>query len=554
MKRRDAIKTLSVLPIAGFSGVSLAKGTPVQDSQTRILNVLADRQATGAAVAGPEIYTAIGVEPVINCRGTFTIIGGSAELPEVKDAIHAAANYFVQYDELAEGVGQHLANLTGAEWGMVSSGCAAGMKHVTVACVTGGNPEKLIQLPDITGFDKTEVIIPRHSRNQYDHAIRNVGVRVITVETMEELKAAIGPQTAMIYLLAHTASDSGPLSTEAVVAVAKPLNVPVLVDAAAEDLTIPNVHLARGADVVTYSGGKVMCGPQGAGLVLGKKSILKAAWQSSAPHHGIGRNDKVGREETLGMVAAVEAWTKRDHSGLWQKWLSWLDTINKRVSALPGITTEIEEPTALSNHSPTLTIRWDAHALHVTGEEFADELAHTKPRIALEAGRLEDDGTTSITITAFQMQEGNDRIVADRIHELLRKQRAPKPKEMAAPAYQLGGRWDVTIHFFHGESTHAFHLEQDGNWISGIHQGDFHRRELMGSIEGNAVKFRSVFRRPGDSLVYSFSGNVSDGGDRIEGNLHMGEYLECTFTASKHRYPRENRRPIKIPVGPPLAT
>src|SRR5690606_5296664 len=113
---------------------------------------------------------------------------------------------------------------------MVSSGCAAGMKHVTVACVTGGNPEKLIQLPDMTGFDKTEVIIPRHSRNAYDHSIRNVGVRVITVETMEELKAAIGPRTAMIYLVAHGASDNGPLSTEAVAAVAKPFNVPVLVD------------------------------------------------------------------------------------------------------------------------------------------------------------------------------------------------------------------------------------------------------------------------------------------------------------------------------------
>src|SRR5690606_19070179 len=173
------------------------------------------------------------------CRGTFTIIGGSAELPEVKDAIHAAANYFVQYDELAEGVGQHLARLTGAEWGMVSSGCAAGMKHVTVACVTGGNPEKLIQLPDITGFDKTDVIIPRHSRTSYDHSIRNVGVKIITVETMDELKAAIGPRTAMIYLVAHAASDSGPLSTEAVAAIAKPLNVPILVDAAAEDLTIP---------------------------------------------------------------------------------------------------------------------------------------------------------------------------------------------------------------------------------------------------------------------------------------------------------------------------
>src|SRR5690606_29053717 len=171
----------------------------------------------------------------------------------------------------------------------------------------------------------------------------------------------------------------------------------------------------------------------------------------------------------------------------------------------------------------------------------------------LAAGSLAADGTTSITVTAFQMQEGNDRIVADRIRELLVKERTPKPTEMAAAGQQLDGRWDVTIHFFHGESTHTFQLEQQGNWITGVHPCDFHRRELIGSIEGNEVKFRSVFRRPGDSLVYSFSGNMTDAGDGMEGNLHMGEYLECTFTAKRHHYEEEQRR-IKIPVGPPLAT
>ena len=154
----------------------------------------------GPLKPGPEIYQSIGVEPIINCRGTFTIIGGSVERPEVRAAMDAASKYFVQIDELAAAVGQRLAELTGAEWGMVSAGCAAGLKHVTAACVTGGNPERLIRIPDLTGFDKTEVVSPRYSRNVYDAAVRNIGVKMITVETPEELENALGPRTAMIYL------------------------------------------------------------------------------------------------------------------------------------------------------------------------------------------------------------------------------------------------------------------------------------------------------------------------------------------------------------------
>lgn len=553
MKRRDAIKGLSLLPLAGVYGSSLAQGATTTNSKTGVLGALANTNKPQGAAASAAVFRAIGVEPVINCRGTFTIIGGSVELPEVKDAIHAAADHFVQYDELAAGVGQHLAKLTGAEWGMVSSGCAAGMKHVTVACLTGGNPEKLIRLPNVAGFDKTEVIIPRYSRNVYDHSIRNTGATIITVETAEELANAINERTAMIYLMAGGRSEEGPLSTRAIAAIAKPHNIPILIDAAAEDLTIPNVHLEQGADVVAYSGGKVMCGPQGAGLLLGKKDILQAAWQASAPHHGIGRNDKVGREETMGMVAAVEAWIERDHKAVWQKWLSWLDTINKRVSTIPGIKTEVREPNRLSNHSPSLSITWDPNELHVMGDEIADELVRSKPRIALGGSRGED-GMTGISVTAFQMQDGNDQIVADRLYEVLSQKRTPKSAPAAA-AHNISGRWEVNIKFYNSESTHNFYLEQQDNWVSGVHQGDFYTRDIAGTVEGNEVKFQSAYREPGDNLVYSFSGTLSgNNGDQITGRLHMGEYLECTFTAKKVVYPSDNRRRIKIPVGPPLAT
>src|SRR6266705_2165234 len=294
-------------------------------------------KAAGPLKPGPGIYQSIGVEPVINCRGTFTIIGASVELPEVRAAMEAAAQYNVQLDELADAVGRRLAELTGAEWGMVSSGCAAGRKHVTAACVAGGNPEKLLRIPDLTGFDKTEVVIPRSSRSVYDHAIRNIGVKIIEVNTPEELENALNARTAMIYIMAYDESQPNqPLSLENVVKIAKPLKIPILVDAAAEVLTIPNIHLQRGADVVVYSGGKAICGPQCAGLVLGRKDILMSAWQASSPHHGPGRDNKVGREEMMGMLAAVEAWTTRDHQGEWKTWLSWLDHIAKKVSTIEG--------------------------------------------------------------------------------------------------------------------------------------------------------------------------------------------------------------------------
>jgi len=518
----------------------------------------ANGATTGPLTPGPEIYQSIGVEPVINCRGTFTIIGASVETPETRAAMDYAARYFVQYDELAEGVGRRLAELTGAEWGMVSAGCAAGLKHVTAACVAGGNPEKLIRIPDLTGFDKTEVVIPRSSRSVYDHAVRNIGVKIIVVDTAEELADALSPRTAMVYLTAGGPTVSGPLSLENVVTLAKPRNIPVLVDAAAENLTIPNVHLQRGATVVAYSGGKAIRGPQCSGLLLGRKDILMSAWQASSPHHGPGRDNKVGREEMLGLLAAVEAWVKRDHDAEWKKWLSYLDTISKRVSAVDGIETSVREPAGLSNHSPTLVVSWDPAKLHVTGEEIAEELARTKPRIALGGGegggrnrREPDNGKTSISITAWMMQPGDDKIVADRIHEVLSIKRSPRP-EPAAPETNLSGRWDVNVEFFSSKSQHVLFLQQDGGRVNGSHKSDFSVRDVQGTIEGGQIKLRSntAERGSGDSIPYIFAGTVS--GDAFSGTLYMGEYLNAKFTATRRPYAAGSSA-IVLPGGPPLA-
>jgi D-glucosaminate-6-phosphate ammonia-lyase len=521
---------------------------PVLMGATR---VGAEAAPVGPLTPGPRIYQSIGVEPIINCRGTFTIIGGSVELPEVRAAMDAASRYFVQIDELADAVGQRLAELTGAEWGMVSSGCAAGLKHVTAACVTGGNPEKLVRIPNLAGFEKTEVVAPRYSRNVYDAALHNIGVTIITVDTPEELVNALSPRTAMIYLMAGEGSESGPLSLEAIARMAKPKNVPILIDAAAEILTIPNVHLQRGATVVAYSGGKAIRGPQCAGLLLGRKDILMSAWQASAPHHGPGRDNKVGREETLGMLAAVEAWVKRDHQAEWKTWLSWLNTVSTRVAAIDGVKAAVREPTGLSNRSPALVISWDPARFHVTGEDLAEELAKTAPRIAWGAGGGGEAGLTSVSVTAWMMQPGDDKIVAERLHAALSRRRDPRSTAAAAPAANIAGQWDVDIEFYSSRSRHTFLVHQDGTWLEGSHQGDFTARDLAGTIEGTQVKVRSMERLPGSAVPFIFAGTLT--GDTMAGDVYMGEYLNAKFTARRHTY-NAPRAPIRVPSGRPLAT
>ena len=539
-----------MLPFAGTVFPFKSLFAAPAEKNNLLANGVEQFQLTGELVIGPNIFQSIGVEPIINCRGTFTIIGGSIERPQVRAAMEAASKDFVQYDELADGIGQRLAEITGAEWGMVSAGCAAGMKHVTAACITGGNPEKLIRIPDLTGFDKTEVVIPKSSRNVYDHAIRNIGATIIEVNTPEELENALNARTAMIYMMAYDESQPGqPLSLENVAKIAKPHKIPILVDAAAEVLTIPNIHLQRGADVVVYSGGKAICGPQCAGLVLGRKDILMSAWQASSPHHGPGRDNKVGREEMIGMLAAVEAWTKRDHAREWKTWLSWLDNIAKKVSVIEGVTTSVFEPTELSNKSPVLNIFWDPLMLNITGEEVAEELGRNKPRVAI--GSQTKDGKTSINITAGQMQPGNDKVVAARIYEVLSRKRDPKPTTLTAPAANISGRWDADVEFFSSTSKHTLFIEQDGNWIQGSHKGEFTVRDMRGTIEGDAVKLRSVDRHPADSITFIFSGTLS--GDTITGSIYMGEYRTAKFIAKRNTNKSPHEK-IVVPGGPPLAT
>jgi seryl-tRNA(Sec) selenium transferase len=473
------------------------------------------------------------VRPLINARGTYTIISGSVMLPEVRAAMDAAARRYVHLDELADAIGKRLAVLTGAEFGLVTSGCAAALTHASAACVAGGNPDLHVRIPDLSGFPRDEAIIPRHSRNVYDAAVRAVGLRVIEVETMAELESAFGPRTAMMYIFAGPEADASPLNLKAIAPLARARSVPILVDAAAEILTVPNVHLQNGATLVGYSGGKCLRGPQTAGLLLGDKRLVRAAWVHSAPHHGYARGMKVGKEEAIAMLAAVEMWVKRDHKAEWNRWMSWLDHIAQRVSSVDGVTASVVQPEGLSNHTPSLKVLWDRQRLGTSGDLVARTLFETDPRIAVFATTSDDPAQTGISVTPYMLLPGEEQIIADRLRAVLAN--PPRNEPIATPApplMDLTGDWTVRIDYAAATSTHTLYLRQRGNTIDGSHQGEFVTRDLAGSIEGNTVRLRSEYGEDhGDALNFTFAGTIE--GDGLAGTLDMGEYLSATWVARR---------------------
>ncbi|MCM3881596.1 MAG: aminotransferase class V-fold PLP-dependent enzyme [Vicinamibacterales bacterium] len=495
------------------------------------LSALPLEAAQTALRSAPDVYQSIGVRPLINARGTFTIISGSLMLPEVRAAMDAAAKHYVHLDELAEAVGARLAVLTKAEWGLVTAGCSAGLTLATAACVAGGNPDLHIRVPNLAGFPRDEVIIPKHSRNVYDAALRTVGVRVIEVETVAELESALGPRTAMIYIMASPRVDASPLNLKAMAAIAQSRGVPILVDAAAEVLTIPNVHLQNGASLVGYSGGKCLRGPQTAGLLLGRKDLVKAAWVHSAPHHGPGRALKVGKEEAIGMLMAVEMWVKRDHDAEWKQWTSMLDHVDGRMRQIAGVTTVVSQPNGLSNRTPSLRVLWDPAVRGLTSDAVVRTLLETEPRIATAGTR--QDKLSGVSITPYMMSPGDEKIVADRLAAVLS---AGRPSSVSArssaPVADVTGRWDVRIDYAAARSTHTLYLRQRGSDIDGSHQGEFITRDVSGTIDGDAIRLRSAFSEEhGDAITFVFTGKLT--GSAMSGALDMGEYLGATWTATR---------------------
>lgn len=480
--------------------------------------------SAAATEDGAAVYTRIGVRPFINLTATITTSGGTLTLPEVKKAMEEASYYSVNLDELMTRAGERIAALLQAESAIVTSGAAAALTLATAACVAGADPERFKQLPDVTGL-KNEVIMPKQSRNAYDHAIRAAGVQIVEIDSKEEFYAALGRRTAMIAVLG-SGEAKGKVRLEEISEAGHKLGVPLLVDAAAELPLRPNPYLSRGADLIAYSGGKIIRGPQCAGLLLGRKNLVQAAWINCSPHHALGRMMKVGKEEVMGMLAAVEAWVQtRDLQAEYRQWEAWLAEIGQAITRVPGVRVQMQPPAGASPF-PVMNVEWDPEKIPITGGELYRILLDGEPRIMSHAG---GEGH-SFLIRPVSIKPGQHRLVAERLSEVF-SEAAKRPKKPAAkaPVASIEGRWEVDVEFVAGSSRHSFMLEVTGNQISGIHLGSRLRGDVKGTIDGDRVRIHSRLPYEGTDLGYTFLGKVS--GDRMSGELDLGEFGQGRWSA-----------------------
>jgi len=321
------------------------------------------------------VYSRLGVKTVINCRGTWTYLSGSLQFPEVRDAQVEAGRYFVNIVELQRAVGRRLAELTGAESGIITSGAAGAMAAATAACIAGSDPKRIWQLPDTTGL-KPEVIMVG-GRSAFDNAIRLTGAKLVLVEQPEDIANAIGTDTAMVY----TTHLGDKLVRE--VSIAKEHKVPLLLDDAAGIPPIDNIQLyaKMKLDLYTFSGGKGLRGPQCSGVLLGRKELIDAALHNSCPFEGsVCRAMKVGKEEVIGCLTAIETWLKTDSKKLYAAWNTRVDRIGKLVETVPGVRTEIYIPDD-GNRYPTLRVSWDQQAWGFSITDCVQKLREGDPVI-----------------------------------------------------------------------------------------------------------------------------------------------------------------------------
>ncbi len=525
--RRDLLKQAGLISAAVATAPLAAEAASIVEPQPRV------RQLTAKGTSTSNLFTEIGVRPILNARGTYTIISGSQSLPEVKQAMFEASQYYVQLDEMMAAVGKEIANLMGAPGAIVTCGCEAAIALATVACMCGTDPEKSQAFP--YKKSKSQVVIPGYARNQYDFATRMAGAEIVTADTDDELRARLNEQSAMIYIISGPRAFQEPLSIKTICAIAKEKNVPVFVDAAAEEPLLPNIHLAAGATFVGYSGGKCMRGPQTAGILLGPPDLVKAAFWNAAPHHNWGRALKVGKEEAMGMLAAVRMWYRRDHEAEQKQWLAWDNYIGNALKGIPSLTAEVEMPTAdLSNRAPLLNIKWDAAQVGITGTELVKRLDEGTPRILVMggAGKRPDNMASSITIMPYMMQPGDAKIVADTLSKLLRKPGTfANPSTSSAPDVSIAGSWSVTIDYSVGTGHQQLTLEQNGNSITGKQAGEIFSADLKGHVQGDRVELRSSMPANGSAINFTFSGTVA--GNGYSGDVNLGEYGTAKFTAVK---------------------
>ena len=364
-------------------------------------------------------YEELGVTTVINCEGTMTTLGGSLPHPELEAVMGMAGRHFVSIPELEIAAGKRIAEMLKLPEGysaFVTSGAAAAIQSGLAGILTGGNEALIRQLPDLTAM-KSEVIIQKTHRNPFDHQLRSTGVKLIEIETVEDLRAAVNDRTAMMHF-SNFANADGQIKVDEWVRLAKQFNLPCMNDAAAD--TPPVSHLwdyaNMGYDLVTFSGGKAMRGPQCAGLLIGRQELVANALLNNSPYEDtIGRSQKVGKEEILGMVKALDLFLAEDHDALAREWQSRLELISREITKIPGVSTTFFVPD-IANHVPHMRIVWDEAHVSLTPEEAAKLLRASKPSIAIGRG----EGQPGLAMNSFMLQPGEEKIVAAQLASLFR--------------------------------------------------------------------------------------------------------------------------------------
>ena len=399
--RRRFLETAAGLPLVG--SFVAARDTPLAGA--------------AAAAAGParDYFRDLGVRPFINAAGTYTAMTASLMPPEVMAAINYASRHYVMLDELHDKVGERIAALVHAEGAMVTSGAASALTLGTAAVLTGTDRQKIIDLPNLAGM-KSEVIVQKAHRFGYEHAVRNCGVTLVEVETPEDVDRAVNARTAMM-LFYNNNNKEGRIQDEAFVQLGKKHGIPTLNDAAADVPPVENLwkYTKMGFDLVAFSGGKGLRGPQSAGLLIGRKDLIAAARLNASPNgNTIGRGLKVNKEEMVGLLAALERYVALDHAAELREFEKRAESIRRSATAVSGVTADVFVP-EVANHVPHLRVSWDAAAKGITPADAVKALRDGEPSIGTRA-----EGN-ALVIGVWMMQPGEDKIVARRLREVLER-------------------------------------------------------------------------------------------------------------------------------------
>ncbi|MGD2015868.1 MAG: aminotransferase class V-fold PLP-dependent enzyme [Desulfobacterales bacterium] len=367
-----------------------------------------------------DIYDKLGIKKLINAEGTLTRMGGSVMDPAVMEEMIEASKYFVDLNELLKKAGDYVANLLGVEASYITSGAAAGLTLSTAACVTGTNPAKIRQLPVMRGL-KNEVLIQKSHRNGYDHAVRQAGVTLVEFGLIKEtypweLKAAVSDRTAAIVHFLEFENDRN-LSLSEVIAIAKEMGVPLIVDAAAELPPVENLSrfFQMGADLTVFSGVKDIGGPQSSGLVVGRRDLIEACALNANPNYSIGRAMKVGKEEIAGLIAALERYIRQDFAAEEKLWEDMVATIVSTLADIPGLDARRvapAEPGVQPNWIPRVYLDWEKETIPLSSSEVKSLLRQGEPGIAVGST------STGLFVNPQTLKPGQEKITAKTLRKV----------------------------------------------------------------------------------------------------------------------------------------